>query len=293
MKKVTSNKLFLFCILFFAVNFGVKAQNASKTSQDVYGIPVGYVFSADSLIGFDENSAKQGAFNAMAYGDEYKVYMYAAKRNFIDAKYKLIKPVKEAQYISNPNNSVAKYNPALPSILAANCQNEDFEEGSQTFPTPPATITVPSANAVNGWTINGGSNSSWGSTGNCTNTSAITGAPNPVILISPGAAGHLDPVIGASYRIWSVFGPTTTSYPAATTAQTPTFQCYGDWFIKLNNSTPGSSVNRMRKLINVTPANALFQFAFITVLQTGHCCCDNGSFNLKVKTFGPGCTGAG
>ncbi len=78
MRKVTSNKFILFCLLFLAVNFGVKAQDGR------HSVPVNYIFSSDSLKGFDENSAKQGAFDVGAYGEEYKVYMYAAKRHFID-----------------------------------------------------------------------------------------------------------------------------------------------------------------------------------------------------------------
>jgi len=286
MKKVTSNKLFLFCILFFAVNFGVRSQDASRTSQDVYGIPVNYAFSPDSLAGFDEQAAKQGAFNALAFGDEYKVYMYAAKRNFIDVKYNLNPPVKQVKYIapSNPN-PYAKLNPVNPSILVANCNNEDFEAATGTSNIP---VTLP--NSVPGWTINGGSNSSWSSTGNCTNTgSLITGNPNPVTLIYAGPAGYTDATIGAAYPLYSAYGPTTTSYPAATAVQSPTFQCYGNWFLKLNDATPGSSVQKLTKCFDVTPSNALFQFAFISVLQTGHCCCDNGSFRLTVYTA-PGST---
>ncbi len=172
-----------------------------------------------------------------------------------------------------------------------NSQNENFEEGSLTFPTPPGTITIASTNAINGWTVNGGSNSSWGSTGNCTNTTAITGNPSACKLISPGASGHIDGIIGSGYPIYSVFGNTTTTYPGAATVNG--FQCYGDWFIKLNDQFPGASVQKITKAINVTPSNCLFEFAYMSVVQGSHCCCDGGGFALKLKTFGPGCTGAG
>jgi gliding motility-associated-like protein len=284
MKQVKSlKKLALFFILFLAVSFGVKAQHGNPINMN-------YIFSSDSLVGFDESAAQQGAFSIGAYGEEFKVYMHVQKRYFIDAKYNLIKPIKEVQYLT-PYRPSNEKGPGYPNVLVANCQNEDYEEGSLTFPTSPATITVSTPNAVNGWTINGGSNSSWSTYGNCTNTAVgITGNPSAVVLLNPGAAGHTDAVIGAGYKIWSVFGNTTTTYPAATTANG--FQCYGDWFIKLNNQTPGASVQKMRKTINVTPANALFQFAFMTVLQTGHCCCDNGSFRLTVYTS-PSCVGVG
>jgi gliding motility-associated-like protein len=280
MRKVTSiNKLALFFILFLAVSFGVKAQHGNQ-------INVNYIFSSDSLVGFDESAAQQAAFNIGAYGEEFKVYMHVEKRQFIDAKYNLIKPVKEEKYVYS-NSSSNNKGPTYPNVLVANCNNEDFEAATGTSPT---TVTIVTPLAVLGWTINGGSNSSWGATGNCTNTgSLITGNPSAVVLINPGAAGHLDPIIGASYRIWSVYGNTTTSYPAATTANG--FQCYGDWFIKLNNQTAGSSVQKMSKCIDVTSSNALFQFAFISVLQGAHCCCDNGSIRLRVLTggFGSSC----
>lgn len=167
--------------------------------------------------------------------------------------------------------------------------NADFEEGSLTFPTPPATITVSNSLAINGWTVNGGSNSGWGSTGNCTNTTAITGNPGACVLISPGASGHIDAVIGPSYPIYSVYGNTTTSYPAASTLNG--FVCYGDWFIKLNNQTPGSSVSRISKTINVTAANCLFNYAFMNVSEGPHCCCDAPGFSLKIKVgCGPSAT---
>ncbi len=167
-------------------------------------------------------------------------------------------------------------------------QNENFEDGSLTNPVPPSTIIVAASNAVNGWVVNSGSNSSWGPTGNCTNTTAITGAPNPCVLISPGAAGHTDAIIGPAYPIYSVFGNTTTSYPAASVANG--FPCYGDWFIKINDQTPGSGVTRISKTLAVTPNNTIFNCAFMNVLEGGHCCCNNPGFNLKVKVSS-GCAG--
>ena len=168
-------------------------------------------------------------------------------------------------------------------------QNEGFEDVSLTNPTPPSTIVVATPNAINGWTVNSGSNLGWGSTGNCTNTTAITGNPNACVLISPGSTGHIDPIIGASYPIYSVYGPTTTSYPNATTVNG--FQCFGDWFIKINNSTPGASVQRISKTINVTAANCLFNFAFMNVSEGTHCCCDAPGFSLKLKVgCGPSST---
>lgn len=281
MKKVTSNKLILFCLLFFAVNFGIKAQSALRT-------PVNYVFNPDSLKGFDENSAKQGAFDVGAYGDEFKVYMYHAKREFINQKYNIIivqPPAFNSPAI--PYNANAKGNPVNPNIMVAACNNEDFEDAGLTT-TVPGTFAVPATNSVPGWTCTGGSNS--GSTNtNCTYSTTL-GAPNAIQVISPGVNGLTDAIIGTGYKIYSVFGSTTTTYPLAA-AQDP-FNHYGDWIIKLNNQTPSSSVNRIEKIINVTSSNALFQYSFISVLEGAHCCCDNGSMVLKVYPM-TGCTTVG
>lgn len=281
MKKVTSNKVILFCLLFFAVNLGIKAQTLMRT-------PVNYVFNSDSLKGFDENAAKQGAFDVGAYGDEYKVFMYHAKREYINQKYNII-IVQPAEYRSpvNPNNTYLKGNPVNPNITVAACTNEDFEEAGLTTPIP-GTFPVGTTSAVNGWTCTGGSNS--GSTNTNCLYSTTLGAPNAIQVISPGTAGLTDAIIGTSYKIYSVFGTSTTNVVPA--APYDSFNHYGDWFIKLNNQSPSSSVNRIEKIISVTSANALFQYAFISVLEGAHCCCDNGSMVLKVFPM-TGCSTVG
>lgn len=159
-------------------------------------------------------------------------------------------------------------------------QNEDFEDADLTNTTP-STLIVVSPLGINGWTVSGGSNSSWGATGNCTNTTALTGAPNACAIIGTGVFGHVDPIIGPAYKIYSVYGSSLTTYFNATTLNG--FQCYGNWFLKLNNQTPGASVNRISKTIMVTPANALFQFATMSVIEGSHCCCDNPGFTLRLK----------
>lgn len=276
MKKITSiNKLALFCLFFLAVNLGLKAQSQYEHPN----VSPNYIFPADSLSGFDEETAKQVVLNEGYFGEEFKVIMYYMKRDFVKAKYNLLSPeplpVKNLPYSNS--NTTAKDHPGNPVIAVAACNNEDFEEGGLTTPVP-GTITVAAPLSVNGWTINSGSNS--GSNASCV-YKTMTGNPNAVWVMSGGSTGLIDPVIGAGYPIYSVFGNTTTTYPGATTANG--FQCYGDWFIKMNNNTGGYTAHRMKKNINVTPANALFQFAFIAVLQSSHCCCTSGGFSIKVQ----------
>lgn len=224
----------------------------------------------DSLIGFDEKSLMDAAPYRGITAEEMPIYLSVHQREFIKQKYN----IKAAEAPKVDYSEAAKN-------AAAACVNEDFEEGSLTNPTSPSTIVVTTSTAINGWTLGAGSNSSWGASGNCTNTGIITGTPNAVMLINPGAGGHIDPIIGAGYPIYSVFGNTTTSYPAATSANG--FQCYGDWFIKLNNSVAGSSVHQLRKNFVVTPSNVIFNFAYIAVAMGGHCCCDNGAVTILFK----------
>lgn len=260
-------------MLFLATTFKVNAQSVHPMVPDFY------TFSSDSLKGFDEESAKQAAFSANAFGDEFKVYMYFAKRDFIKVKYNLFSKTPaqipaSTQKGGSPNQ-----------IAVANCNNEDFENSSVT--PVPGTFNVTSSNAVPGWTVTSGSTGS-SATASCLLPGPYSNPPTACQVISPGAAGLTDAVIGAGYKIWSVFGNTTTTYPAATTANG--FTCYGDWFIKINNQTAGSSVHKLTKTFAVTPNNALFQFAFIAVIQGAHCCCDNAGFALKVYKQ-TGCTG--
>lgn len=224
----------------------------------------------DSLTGFNEQALIDAAPYRGITSEEMPIYIAVHKREFIKQKYN----------IKSAEAPKVDYSDAAKTAVAA-CVNEDFEEASLTNPTPPTSITVTSSNSINGWTLTGGSNSSYGATGNCTNTSIITGAPNAAMLISPGFSGYIDPIIGASYPIWSVFGNTTTAYPPAAAANG--FNCYGDWFIRLNNQTAGSSINQLRKNFVVTPSNVIFNFAYIVVAQNGHCCCDNGAVTILFK----------
>lgn len=224
----------------------------------------------DSLVGFDERAIIEAAHYRGITSQEMPFYLGVHKREFINQKYN----IKTVGVEAKPVYSIG-------AILAsASCVNEDFEEATLTYPIP-SIITLTTSNAVNGWTLSGGSNSMYGSIGNCTNTSFQIGPPNQVELISSGASGFIDPIIGSSYPIWSVFGDTTINYPASMIANG--FKCYGDWFIKLNNAAPGSSINELRKSFVVSPSNVIFNFAYIAVAQTGHCCCDNGAVSILFK----------
>lgn len=216
----------------------------------------------DSLKGFDEKTLITEAVNNGVDKEELSTYLALSRRNFIKSKYNLKTPIIDYA-------SIAK-------TSAAACINEDFEEGSLTSAVP-GTIAITASNTINGWTAGGGSNSG-GSTINCTFSNAL-GAPTAIQLIAPGPSGLIDGIIGAGYPIHSVFGNSLNTM--ATTLNG--FNCYGDWFAKINNQIPGSSVNRLTKTINVTPSNVYFNFAVMAVFEGGHCCCDGGAVSIIFK----------
>lgn len=218
----------------------------------------------DSLMGFNEQQARELAPLKGVTAEEMDVYMAISRREFIMRKYNLV---------SKPDPSI--YASAAKSASAV-CVNEDFEEAGLTNPVP-TTLNITSANGINGWNASSGTNS--GSNGSCVLTGCCAGAPNALQVIAPGTAGLIDPIIGASYPIHSVFGNNLNA--AASTLNG--FNCYGDWFAKINNQTGGAGLNRLTKQINVTPSNVIFNFAYIAVVQGAHCCCDNGGVSIKFR----------
>ncbi len=248
---MNKNLLFTFSILCFGLG-----QTFSQNHRLVLN---------DSLKGFDETSLTQKALANNVGQEELSMYLAANRRHYIKEKYHLNSP-------SIAYDQIAK-------LATAACVNEDFEEGSLTT-TVPGTINITTTNAINGWLATGSSNSSGGSNGNCINAYSY-GLPNPIQLIAPGPAGLTDAIIGAGYKIYSVFGDTTVTYPAA--AAMDPFNHYGDWFAKINNQTNGSSVNRLTKTINVTPSNVYFNFAVLVVVEGSHGCCDGGAVSIIFK----------
>ncbi len=128
------NKLILFLGLIISFKCGISQNRLAYLS---------YTFPTDSLNGFNEMQVSYGALGAGYFGLEYKVYMYRAKRNYINNKYGYFQMINQNRKESPIINSVA-------------CLNEDFESS----PVGPVT-------SVSGWTISEGSNTSSCSMGGC------------------------------------------------------------------------------------------------------------------------------
>lgn len=157
-------KKLILCILFISIGYFVSAQK-----QPMY---LSYVFPQDSLIGFNEIGAINSALKGGYFGVEYKVFMYRARRNFINEKYGY-------QNI----NSFNKNKPLV--VNTAPCLNEDFESS----PVGPVS-------SVSGWTISEGSNSnSCAMLGCC---SAVATGSNSWIVSTPYTVTATLPVISNS-----------------------------------------------------------------------------------------------
>ena len=54
-----------------------------------------YIFPTDSIAGFNADAANITAMNHYYFGIEYKVYMYKAKRDFINTNYRFYNSVSQ------------------------------------------------------------------------------------------------------------------------------------------------------------------------------------------------------
>ncbi len=58
----------------------------------------------------------------------------------------------------------------------------------------------------------------------------------------------------------------------------------GDGFIRLNDDKAGAKAVRLTKSIDPTPTNAVFQYAYLAVIEDGsHQCCVQAGFNIKIS----------
>lgn len=250
-----STRLFILLLILFVVGFNLNAQN--NNTRSILDVQSRYIFTTDSLEGFDEKAAGSAALSEGYYGDEFKVRMYYYKRAYINSKYKLKSKVQINNFFGITNSR------------AASCINEDFES------SVPAIITT--SNQIAGWTVTSGNN------GLPNNACSIGGCcPNQPVdceLIQCSTGGYIDPVIGSCYPIFSVFGNNNNNGNSVNPALQ---QMKGDNIIRINNNIGGADVTKLTKTINVTSANALFQFAQMSVFFPTHSCCFSSAVFIKI-----------
>jgi gliding motility-associated-like protein len=249
-------KLFVFALLIACQASFAQTNKAAQNTPPMHT----YIFTNDSLLGFDESAARSSAISEGFLGEEFKVRMWQLKRHYVNTKYGITPKIHKYK------NST--YNNSKSAVVAA-CVNEDFE-GS------PAGI-INTSNQINGWTVSSGINQF--PSNSCNLSGCCLNPPTECELITAPATGYIDPVISANYPIYSVFGTGTNAGPSAN----PTIQnMYGTNFIRINSNLNNYTIAKLSKTFLVSSSNALFQFAFISVFSTGHTCCDAGAFQINL-----------
>jgi gliding motility-associated-like protein len=254
MKKASTILTKAVIAVLFCLGFSVSAQNAAKSvAVDNF---FNHVFDADSLQGFDESANSAAAVANGCYGNEFKVFMLRAKRQFINAKYNVNVAAPLLPFQNDPVVIPAKIQmkggASLPSSGA--CSNEDFEDAT-------ANSGPQAGGAVNGWSFFGGTGADF-----C-NPPVVTGATaNYTVFNGPFVDATINNAVITSY-----FDAVSSTQPA------------GACFVRLNNLSSGGKVIRMSKTYTVSPANALFQYAYRAILNNpGHSCCDQPGFKITV-----------
>ncbi len=271
MKKVMKLRMIAVVFASLLLNTVFGQMSTTVTQKNIYA---GH-FGGDSLAGFDEDAAKKATLSEGFFGAEFPVHMFALKRSYVNSKYGIVikQPVNWTKVSTNPFKGGNSAKTAAPQ-----CNNEDFENPAQS----PNTVTqITSNNQITGWTVDAGVNQY---PNNTCNLPALTNPPNASALITAGSTGYVDPVVGAQYPIYSVFG-TSNNNGIASNPQLGLPAMYGDNFLRLNDNINNYSVEKLTKSFLVNPNNALFQFAFISVFYTGHPCCDAGAFVIKLTNL--------
>ncbi|MBA3681538.1 MAG: gliding motility-associated C-terminal domain-containing protein [Bacteroidetes bacterium] len=210
------------------------------------GLKASYIFTGDSIAGFDEAAASSSALANGCYGKEFKVFLYNQKRIYVKQKYNLkTTSEKKLTLFKNP----ASFKTSLLPPGGA-CNNEDFEL---------ATFQILAPSAVQGWTFQSGSYNGGCSQPSFFSTGIYTVHTGPIV----------DPRIPG--QIGSYFDSQLNTTPA------------GNSFLQLNDGFAGAKAAQASKAFIVNPNNAVYQYAYLPVIEDGtHACCDQPSFNIKI-----------
>ena len=229
----------------FVILWAIIALNVNKSEAQV-DLKASYIFTGDSISGFDESSVSAAALANGCYGKEFKVFLYNQKRIYVKQKYNLkTKSPKNFSQFQDPNSFKTSLLPP-----GGACNNEDFEL---------ATAQINAPGAVQGWTLQSGSYN-----GGCVPPTFFGNSTYTVF-----SAPTIDPKIPG--QVSSYFDSQINTTPS------------GNSFLKLNDASAGAKAAQASKAFIVNPNNALFQYAYLAVIQDGtHACCDQPGFNIKV-----------
>ena len=238
MKKILPQFAFFFLAFLFISNFS-KAQAPFEYLK--------HIFNSDSIRGFDEIEANHIAMDRGFFGSEYHVYMYHAKRGYINKKYNINTGVSFGNYKPIGSNNV---------VNAAPCVNEGFESSPSTIST---TTVGTIGNTLAGWQVAWGQNQ--GVNGSCTQAGCCP---------SPG-----------STDCWVRSTPWTAPAPLGVIPNSP---FGGTKVLQMNdNFTNQGEVVRIQQTFPVTASNALFQFCYKAAMDgSGHQCCDQPYLRVEL-----------
>lgn len=162
------------------------------------------------------------------------------------------------------------------------CNNEDFESGTGG--------AITNSTAIAGWSIHKLQMPVSPLISNCavmTHTAVSRINPTAVYLFT--ANSIIDTIIGSNYPIYSVFGSGPLNGGSSVNPLIPEMR--GNSFLRLGDAS-GTSLNHheIEKTISVTSSNALFRFAYISVVKGGSSCCDAPSVQVKFLNASQGNT---
>ena len=149
--------------------------------------------------------------------------------------------------------------------------------------------TVTNNNQLAGWTVLASLSASATpdiNDNNCNLASCCwTQSPTRCEVIS-APNGLIDPSIGSSYPIYSLFG--SSPAPAAASMANPqiNFPMGGTKFFRLNQHL-GSGTDRLSTTILVTDETSFIDIAYISIINRAHNCCNDPGFRIEIDTTSP------
>lgn len=236
---------------------------------------------SDSSNGFNKDAIIREGIIEGHSGAALRHYLWMQQQKFIDLKYGL---QQRPTGWGSP-----------PGLGPYGCDGNDFEND--------AVAGISYSTQLQGWFCKQGYNGYIGSQSTTTVSSYFPGGlPNPsscnltgccpippqnaCAVINTGSAGIVDTYLGAQYRIYSVFGTDTAGSSQAGAANPQlTSTLKGSKVLRVNNAITGDySISRISKVVNVDSSNSIFSYAFISVLQTGHGCCDGAVIHFNFRS---------
>ncbi|MBK6523622.1 MAG: hypothetical protein IPG08_15625 [Sphingobacteriaceae bacterium] len=163
----------------------------------------------------------------------------------------------------------------LQRAAQTSCSNADFEASSAG--------QITSSNQITGWIVENGVNQF--PNNSCNLGGCCPNAPSKSNLISAIATGYIDPVIGAQYPLFSVFG-TSINNGFGYNAQLGINSMCGVNFLRLNDQISGDySIEKASKKIKITSDNSILRYAFVYVGYGSHPCCDGNLFQVGLTNI--------